>query len=217
MDPPITEVVWGNDWFGVHSDDDMRTNQFTVQHYRGNTAYCIDYSMLTDNATTQRCDEVTLSVGYTLHDFTFGLGYKFVGNYGGQDLQNWWHKTTEGLQHDDTYERDRQQPCLYASYSKQQGDGILRSEFNAAVFGTPTEFGCDTRIALQFHTDGEICWLGATQQVRRSVGNSVQRAVAEYEDGLWISGGVTLDDAVSFEMRYNLDEQAGTGSFTFRF
>ncbi len=107
---PKAWLEWVNDAFSgstVHNTDDFRTNaNALVVHLSPRWLLAADFSMLTkkgqQSKNPSRADELTTSVGYlpivgggdgNWWRLGVGAGMRSSGNYGGQNLQNAWHRT----------------------------------------------------------------------------------------------------------------------------
>ncbi len=106
---PKAWLEWVNDAFAgstIHNADDFRTNGNTLAvHLAPRWLLAADFGMLTmknlQSSNTSRTDEVTASIGYlpvvgggegSWWRIGVGAGVRSEGNYGGQKVQNAWHR-----------------------------------------------------------------------------------------------------------------------------
>lgn len=101
------ELGWSNDFLGGGGAlDDFRTQQIVAVANFGDRWFgVLDHSVLTlsDPQSAGRIDQLSASLGYRLVDdrdaddvnrVSAGFGFRSVGNYGGERMQNGFHRLT---------------------------------------------------------------------------------------------------------------------------
>lgn len=236
---PGAWLAWSNDSFGGEmgqNTDDYRTNAISGgirlgQHW----VIALDYSMLTHLETPgaeERCDELTATIGYR-HDFVElprawvagGAGVRLAGDLGGEQAQNTWHDLWDYARVHVPYEDGGAAGVAYVAGGwAWVPDVELGSMLDhrlgihlsgAALASTDGEF--QAALSLQFAATGRDAafWIGLREQLNGgSHLSNTAAAVAEHEDGTWLTFG-TSAGAWSFDGGVDLHTQATVGRVGF--
>ncbi len=241
---PDLALTWANDAFGGEigdNADDYRTNQITAQGLIDRRwLLVIDHSILTNKATdlgeAGRSDELTVTAGALFEPFVApdrnnrtwiagGIGGRFAGDLGGQEVQNLVHDAFGYNRVELPYGDDEFAGVAYATAGWLWLDRfplpmptmtfLERGQIGLQLVGTglattEDEQQAELGIALTVVGIDGAAWIGP--RYRWNLGSPATpaaEAVALREDELWLDygasaggwviiGGVNLDDRTSY-------------------
>ncbi len=225
----VAWLTWGNDCFGVPGrlQDDHRTNDFSGGIRRGPWVVCLGDSMLTllDPAEANgvrhgaRIDEATAMLGREVSPtLTLGVGVRYRGDLGGENIQDRWHAALGDNPVYATYDDSSAALLGYASWRRVfHPEAFFAPELLAsAVAGSDAEFAADAAARLVWYTVSDVTvWAGLRYRAREGGSGVVAGATADFERGLCYEFGFSLARAFSFQSTYSLATQSATGAFTY--
>ena len=236
--PPVVErpleFSFSNDFLGRGgSVDDFRTQQFIITSaFADKWIASLDHSILTlnDEDAPGRTDQLSLTVGYRLLDhgdaagyarITGGLGVRSTGDFGGQKMQNGFHRlvrsSVEVMPYTDTSQTDAT-AWVDMHYYKLFGDAKDTREelsFGYWLRGSAlvtSDSQSDTAIgvyavAARKNVDA---WLGLRQDWRSGYEEPVLIDTAQQEEDLAAVLGIRWGPIV-FETVQQFDNKASYG------
>jgi len=239
---PAWWVLWSNDAFGAeigNNPDDFRTNAFSLGwRFRRDWIAGLDHSALTnrgDTGNAARSDELTITLGRVLldrHDdhshawLAAGVGLRFAGDFGGQDMQDASHETFDFRQVELPYEDRDWSRLLW--YDMHWFHDLGRPAFlDDWVLGRGSRFAVAIDQSLLVSDGGELqgsisargvlagvggsLWVGLRQQMRGNKALShTAEVVADREDGLRLIFGLNAGHAY-FEGSTHFDTRLSGG------
>ena len=225
------ELTFSNDFLGRGgSVDDFRTQQIIIAADIGdNWTALLDHSVLTltDSQTPGRIDQLSGSVGYRLlnesggsavNRITAGLGFRSVGDFSGERMQNGFHRLISSNVEDLPYS-NLSETYLTAWIDAEryrllhQTDGGWRFGYWLRANSLVTSDGqwdgslLVTGVASKSSFD---FWTGLRQDWRSGYKEPVQRATAAAEDDLAVVIGVRFGSLV-LETVQQLNNDASFG------
>jgi len=200
-------VSWSNDSH-LSSNDNYRTNSFKGVGRMGEFVISINHSMLTDIQDDiyspsihngVRNDEITMTFGKEFTYVIIGGGIRSYGDFGGQTLQNKWHKISGYKEVDVVYECSETAVVAYCSSEFVKEPFYLTS---SVMVGTDRGVAFDIAThMIKVDGDGVRCWIGPRYQYRYGA-DGVVATVARYETGVWIDFGLNVMDRFAIEARF---------------
>jgi hypothetical protein len=239
---PTVWASWANDTFDGEigeTPDDLRTNAFTAGVRLGRAVLVIDDSLLTDRGFHDphrgRSDEVTATAGALLIDdrlrdgwsarLAAGAGGRWTGDFGGESLQNGWHRRIGEPEVAAPYESADPVALGWLDAAWLQTGGLPRVPLLAggqlglearagglATIGDERQARAAARLVLLGH-DGWV-HLGAVHDWRDGTPATHTAArVAAEERGTWIEYGMGAG-ALGLSFAVNLDHDLGAGALS---
>ncbi len=223
------EINFSNDFLGRGgSSDDFRTQQLILMAEFGERWILIaDHSVLTLEETSERLDQLAASVGYhaidsasvdTINRLTFGAGLRGVGEFGGERMQNGFHRLVgsdiEFLSYTGTRRTD---VTVWADAQRYrlltQTEGGIRFGYWLRASSLSTWDGQFDSAAAGYAvaTRGSFdAWLGLRRDWRSGYDDPVLARTAAAEDDLAIAIGLRWGVLV-LETVQQLDNDASYG------
>lgn len=191
-----------NDAFGVvATPDDYRTNQTTlVFRLTPEVIVCADHSMLTAVPARVRSDELTVTAGWLPGGeerpwLAVGIGMKFVGDLGGESVQDWWHDLIDMRKYRLRYEEDDPQAVAYGMFSQVwwPGEHVGWAVTTSALATTGGEVQAEAVGWALYRQRSMTAWIGLRARLRAGdTPTHTAELVADYEEGLWGDFGIGL-------------------------
>lgn len=235
--PDVPLSIDNNVWVGIHNDyltpsktDDGRSFGFKAGVNYNGVLFNYDYSGLTGHYTDKdgglRLDVNTFLLGYELPimrndlselTFTPAIGYVMKGNYGGEKVQNEFHRfLDENMEYLD-YESD--DDFLFGSfllaYEVRRRYVVHRSSFGYEWSDEERHWMFE--ILFGIDTDGFGLYGGIRHEKHSGANTVLQRFVEQLEDGTRLVIGFNITSHVHYRMSYNIDERYGSGEILFSF
>lgn len=199
---PRAWLAVANDAFGiVATPDDYRTNQIALAVLiTPQVILCADHSMLTAVPAGTRSDEGTVTVGWLpggdeLPWIVLGVGMKWTGDLGGEDLQQRWHEVIGMEEYDLAYETDSPRGVAYALLSQVwwAGERTGWAVTTAALATTGGEVQAEAVGWALYRRSRMTAWAGLRARCRGgSAPTRTAGLVADFEEGLWCDYGVGI-------------------------
>jgi len=220
---PRAWLAVANDAFGiVATPDDYRTNQIALAvRITPALIVCADHSMLTAVPAGTRSDECTVTVGWLPGGderpwIVLGLGMKWTGDLGGEDLQKQWHDLIGMDRYDLTYEKDQPRGLAYALLSQVwwSGERTGWAVTTAALATTGGELQAEAVGWALYRRGRMTAWAGLRARYRGGdAPTATADLVADFEDGLWCDYGIGVS-WFAFAGAYDPINGVSSGTFT---
>ena len=196
------EFAFSNDFLGRGGDvDDFRTQQFMfTSRFADRWLAVADHSVLTlkEPGREGRIDQVALSLGYRLIDsqttdaslrVAAGLGIRGVGDYGGENMQNGFHRLIDdGVNFlpysnvDETYATAWIDTERYATFRQAAGHWRFGYWLRGRALATSDgQFDATVSASAVASRGGIDIWAGLRQDWRTGYTETVQRETARAE------------------------------------
>ncbi len=215
-DPPLPStdpvtVGWfsyTNDSFIGKTADDYRTAAFSSGCTLGGAEWLsADYQIGTDTHKDQRADELAVAGWYRSDWWSVGLGARVSEDFGGQSLQNQWHRISGDKPIVCTYESRALEPIgllklqwsRYWDHWKQWEHGrptALRVDGECTVEGSSHGVRSETKFRVNFGqyptavSAGTVLWLDRVTPLSGTAASIERnRGVAAFEIGVVTSHG----------------------------
>ncbi len=223
------------------NSDDFRTNAMSLYHRFGDKWIAsLDHSTLTVKATNttagHRSDELSTGATYVLYErhdapiasfFGTSAGIRLSGKHGGAFIQNNWHELG-GINTVDLDYEDGTNSAWLGLHGSWIFTKTLPFHLHVAPFAPSGRWGLGLDVSNLLTTNGTFegalglrgmlmgkdggMWLGLREEIRAGQHDTrTTEAVAEHEDGTWISYGASVG-SFFFQGGYNLKNEAAMGS-----
>ena len=239
--------LWANDFFGSGGvSDDYRTQQLGLQIKLGSKwGLIFDHSILTasnDNpvlpGASGRLDQVSLSLMYDIYHTNSGekhfggvkagTGFRSYGNFGGNRMQNGFHRLVNSSGDDYPYVDKENTTAIvwlkgdYQKLYQLQPAETTKTGWRAGYWLDATALGSadgqwDTTLSANVvvRSQTTTIWLGLREDWRENYdADFVQTATALSETGTSLTFGFGVGP-ILFETAQGLDDKASFGRFVF--
>lgn len=213
-------LTWGNDSFSIIGNgDDGRTNRVAAAYWGADLVIALDDSMLTDRdgrgRTGRRIDDVTAVLGVPFETDELlaagGLGYRWRGDLGGEELQNAFHGVVGSFRYHLEQEDAPGVPVAWG-YARWSGEST-----QAVVSGLVAGDG-----AHAVDVVGRYVWgdedtagiLGLGFAFRDDDSSRTAQATVRMERGAFVELGVGCR-RIAWSMAVSLERFAGGGQISF--
>lgn len=221
-------VSWSNDWFALpmslsHDQendprDDWRTNSLAGSARFGRWVYALDDSMLTSKSLGLRTDEITATAGYDLGHVIAGAGVRSRRDYGGQALQNAWHKVWHDAPIDLDQDAHGEQAVVYVlgDPPRVQLDKYFHVQpIASALIASNGESAVDAGALIVLRGRAYSIFAGARYQLRDGARSELLRTIQAHERGLAAQYGFAKHDGWGFDV--TVTPRSYAGAMTWRF